>query len=145
MTPLLFLTPPLIMPHFYRPKIKLTPSSIWCPEFWRRGGGGGGVFIRLIEADTEVRLEIKYDVIISSYFLICVKNTMEIFYKFLFYVLLFLNSSCSSSTFFIRMLALKPLRGSRNHRKWWVKSQWRRGFYWCRGFWRWGHVCRLTV
>ena len=139
MTPLLFLTPALTMPHFYRPKIKLTLSSIWRPEFWR------GVFIRVIEVDTKVRLEIKYAVIFSSYFLICVKNTMEIFYKFLFYVLLFLNSSCSSSIFVIRMLSLKPLRGSRNHRKWWVKSQWRRGFYWCTGFWWWGHLCRLTV
>ena len=44
-----------------------------------------GAFIRMLEVDTKVILEIKYAVIFSSYFLIYVKNTMEIFYKSLLY------------------------------------------------------------
>ena len=43
---------------------------------------------RTLEVDTKIRLEIKYVVVSSSYFLIYVKNTMEIFYKSLFYVAL---------------------------------------------------------
>ena len=43
---------------------------------------------RILEVDTKIRLEIKYVVVSSSYFLIYVKNTMEIFYKSLFYVVL---------------------------------------------------------
>ena len=44
-----------------------------------------GVFIRTLEVDTKVGLEIKYALFFSSYFLIYVKNTMEIFYISLFY------------------------------------------------------------
>ena len=41
--------------------------------------------MRILEVDTEVRLETKYAVIFSSYLLACLKNTMEFFYKFCFY------------------------------------------------------------
>ena len=41
-------------------------------------------FIRILEVDMKVGLEVKYAVIFSSYFLIYVKNAMENFYKSFF-------------------------------------------------------------
>ena len=41
-------------------------------------------FIRILEVDTNVGLEVKYAVIFSSYLLIYVKNAMENFYKSFF-------------------------------------------------------------
>ena len=45
-----------------------------------------GALIGILEVDTKVGLEIKYVVIFSLYFLIYVKNTMEIFYKSIFFM-----------------------------------------------------------
>lgn len=42
------------------------------------------MFIRILEVDKKVGLEIKHVVIFSSYFLIYVKDAMEFFYKSLF-------------------------------------------------------------
>ena len=66
-------------------------------------------FIRILDVDTKVGLEIKYAVMFLSYFLIYIKNTKDIFYTFLFYDVLvyfcFFYSSCSSSIFVILRLS----------------------------------------
>ena len=66
-------------------------------------------FIRTLDVDTKVGLEIKYAVMFLSYFLIYIKNTRDIFYTSLFYDVLvyfcFFDSSCSSSIFVILRLS----------------------------------------
>ena len=66
-------------------------------------------FIRILDVDTKVGLEIKYAVMFLSYFLIYIKNTRDIFYTSLFYDVLvyfcFFDSSCSSSIFVILRLS----------------------------------------
>ena len=70
--------PPLQAKNWINASLYLTPRVL------------KGVFIRILEVDAKVGLEIKYEVIFSSCFLIYVKNAMEIFYKSLFYDVLFL-------------------------------------------------------
>ena len=70
--------PPLQAKNWIKASLYLTPRVL------------KGVFIRILEVDAKVGLEIKYEVIFSSSFLIYVKNAMEIFYKSLFYDVLFL-------------------------------------------------------
>ena len=92
-------------------------------------------FVRILEVETKVRLDIKYQIVFSSCFLIYGKNAMKIFYKSPFYDILVPTQWISASwtlaadlVFSSCVVSSKPLWGSRNHWKGWMRSQWRRGF-----------------
>ena len=111
-----------------------------------------GTFIRILQVDTKVELEIKYAVIFSSYIFIYVKNTMEIFNIFLFYAIVPIQSITVSWTLDAHLVFSSYICCLQNTfeapeitESDEEEDSEEGALYWCRDFWWWGHLCGLTV